>query len=238
MKRHLPVRPSLAHLRHQAKALVREVHSGHEEAIARCREHHPHLPKRSETAIALSDAQLVIAREYGFASWPKLKLFVEGLEAVERQVADLRQEFARGDADTRRQLLKPAHARERFENYDPDSGALSEADARLLIANRQGYAFWQKYDSYLHLDPSVQSVISAVRSGNREALQEMLRADPGASGPRWVAGFTAPQPIPNDSIPLFCVSEGAHRGTSTRRNEYDLVRDLANAGAVSSDRIF
>jgi hypothetical protein len=62
---------------------------------------------------------------------------------VERRVSDLRAAFSRGDGETRRQLLKPAHARDRFENYDPDAASLSEADARLLIANQEGYAFWQ-----------------------------------------------------------------------------------------------
>jgi ankyrin repeat protein len=77
----------------------------------------------------------------------------------------------------------------------------------------------------------VQAVITAVRSGDRKGLQEILRSDQRAAGPQWVTGFTAPQPIPNDSIPLFCVSEGSHRGTNARGNEYDLVRDLTNAGA-------
>ena len=41
-------------------------------------------------------------------------------------------------------LLQPAHAKERFENYDPDAPSLSDADARLLIANQEGYAYWGK----------------------------------------------------------------------------------------------
>jgi ankyrin repeat protein len=181
--------------------------------------------------MSLSDAQLVIAREYGFTSWRKLKQYVEGLEAVEQRVSEIRETFARADADTRRRLLDAGHARERFENYDPEAASLSEADARLLVANQEGYAYWQKYDSYLHLDPSVQRVIDAVRTGNRETLQAILRDEPWASGPRWVAGFVPPLPIPNDSIPLFCVSEGSFRGTNARGNEYELIRDLVAAGA-------
>jgi hypothetical protein len=156
---------------------------------------------------------------------------VETLEEFEQRVVRLQAEFASGDAAIRRRLLQPAHAKERFENYDPKAPSLSDADARLLIANQEGYAYWGKYESYLHLDPAVQRVIVAVRSGDIEMLRDTLRADPAAANPRWVAGFHRPAPIPNDSIPLFCVSEGVFRGTNTRHNAYDMIRMLIAAGA-------
>ena len=53
----LPDRPNLRHLRDQAKDLV-----------------------RAGATSTLADAQLQIARQYGFASWPKLKQHVESLE--------------------------------------------------------------------------------------------------------------------------------------------------------------
>ena len=66
--RDLPSRPSLDSLRKQAKKLARDAAAGNDEAIARV---HAQLPRR---ALPLSnrDAQLVIAREYGFAGWPEL----------------------------------------------------------------------------------------------------------------------------------------------------------------------
>lgn len=65
----LPVRPNLDQLRHQAKELLRAAKNGDENACAR-------LTRFSEN-VELSAAQLAIAREYGFASWPKLKSEVE-----------------------------------------------------------------------------------------------------------------------------------------------------------------
>lgn len=156
---------------------------------------------------------------------------VERPEEVEQRVVRLQAEFGAGDASTRRRLLQPAHAKERFENYDPEAPSLSNADARLLIANQEGYAYWRKYESYLHLDPAVQHVIVAVRGGDIETLRDTLRVDPAAANPRWVAGFDRPTPIPNDSIPLFCVSEGVFRGTNTQHNAYDMTRTLIAAGA-------
>jgi len=66
--KHLPHRPSLDSLRKQAKKLARDAAAGNGEAIARV---HAQL---SRPALPLSNrnAQLVIAREYGFAGWPDL----------------------------------------------------------------------------------------------------------------------------------------------------------------------
>jgi ankyrin repeat protein len=229
MNKSLPAQPSLVQLKHQAKDLLKEFRAGGQEALARFREHHPHSSEHS--AMTLSDAQLVIGREYGFASWPKLKQHVELLTDVETRIARLQSEFASGDSQTKLRLLKPAHAKERFENYDPNAASLSYADARLLIANQEGYAYWDKYDSLLHLDPAVQMVISAVRTGDLAKLQEILASDPASANPKWVPGFPAHKPVPNDSIPLFCVSEGVWRRTNRQGNEYELTRALIAAGA-------
>jgi hypothetical protein len=65
----LPARPDLDQLRHQAKDLLRAVQLGDPEATARIRV--------VSDQLILSSAQLALAREYGFASWAKLKLEVE-----------------------------------------------------------------------------------------------------------------------------------------------------------------
>src|SRR4051794_27791608 len=71
--RDLPARPSLDSLRKQAKKLARDAAAGNGEAIARV---HAQLPPG---ALPLSnrDAQLVIAREYGFSGWPDLTAEVQ-----------------------------------------------------------------------------------------------------------------------------------------------------------------
>ncbi|HZF31493.1 MAG TPA: hypothetical protein VE907_20420 [Gammaproteobacteria bacterium] len=234
--RPLPPRPDLDHLKHQAKDLRDGHAAANAAAIRQLEEFHPRLGGKTDAAIATAtltqaDALLTIAREYGFTSWPKLKRHVESLDAFERRVGRLRAEFAAGDVETRRRLLKPAHDVRRFERHDPHASSISDGDARLVIANEEGYAFASKHESFLHLDPAVQDAIAAVRSGDREGLLAALREDPRAANPFWVSGFAAPRHLPNDSIPLFCVSEGSFRGTNPRGNEYELVRDLASAGA-------
>jgi ankyrin repeat protein len=229
MDRKLPLRPSLTQLKNQAKDLLKGFRSGDANSISRFGEKHPRSSDRLRPL--LTDAQLVIAREYGFSSWPKIKRHVESLEEFEARVARVRNDFSRGDLESRKRLLKPAHAKERFENYDPNAERLSEADARLLIANEEGYAFWSKYESFLHLDPAVRDVIVAVRTGELARLHAILQAEPSAANPKWVSGFRIPEPIPNDSIPLFCVSEAVFRKTNQRGNEYEITQALLNAGA-------
>ena len=71
--RDLPDRPSLNSLRKQAKKLARDAAAGNGEAIARI---HAQLPRRA-LPLSYRDAQLVIAREYGFAGWPDLTAEVQ-----------------------------------------------------------------------------------------------------------------------------------------------------------------
>jgi hypothetical protein len=65
----LPARPDLDQLRRQARELHRAALAGDTGALRRLRQ--------VSGSVGLSAAQLAIAREYGFASWPQLKAEVE-----------------------------------------------------------------------------------------------------------------------------------------------------------------
>jgi ankyrin repeat protein len=65
----LPARPDLDQLRHQAKDLLRAAKAGDAGAAGRIR--------AVSDRVILAGAQLAIAREYGFASWPELKSEVD-----------------------------------------------------------------------------------------------------------------------------------------------------------------
>src|SRR2546428_7597307 len=82
MKRQLPSRANLDQLKHQARDLLNAHRAGDEDALRRIRESHPRWSQAAEADVraarfTLSGAQLVLAREYGFVSWPKLKEYVE-----------------------------------------------------------------------------------------------------------------------------------------------------------------
>ncbi|MEO1458508.1 MAG: hypothetical protein AAFV49_13235, partial [Pseudomonadota bacterium] len=81
----LTAKADIDHLKHQAKDLLRALRRGERAACQRVREFHPgHAAAGAPTggAFTLGDAQLTIAREYGFASWPRLRAAVLGGEAA------------------------------------------------------------------------------------------------------------------------------------------------------------
>ena len=73
----LPERPDLGSFRRQARALQRAVRAGDPAALARAAGHHPGGAPADPAAFPLAAAQLVVAREYGFASWPRLRRYLD-----------------------------------------------------------------------------------------------------------------------------------------------------------------
>ena len=80
--RGLPGNANLEQLKKGAKSFQRAVRAGDAGAAEFVREFHPRLPDAQPGSPELNrftrtDAQLVIARQFGFASWPKLKAHLE-----------------------------------------------------------------------------------------------------------------------------------------------------------------
>ncbi|MGD0760741.1 MAG: ankyrin repeat domain-containing protein [Candidatus Sulfotelmatobacter sp.] len=107
--RHFPVRPNLEQLRHQAKDLLRALKRGDAAAVAELRKHHSKAIDPADAKV--SDAQFVLARSYGLASWPRLvtachmtdAIWRGDVEAVRELVLKdprLLREAARGMADS------------------------------------------------------------------------------------------------------------------------------------------
>lgn len=84
--RHLPVRPDLDQLRHQAKDLLRAYRRGDADAVAEWARFHPAPGEPS--AARLADAQLVLARAYDARSWPRLVLACRLIDAIWRDDVD------------------------------------------------------------------------------------------------------------------------------------------------------
>jgi hypothetical protein len=87
--RRLPANPNLDHLKYQAKDLLKD-HAARIPAAAQLlREFHPRYEGATDgtvfdSLIKLSDAQLAIAREAGFASWARLKRHIEKPSLADR----------------------------------------------------------------------------------------------------------------------------------------------------------
>jgi len=86
MSTSLPERPDLDQLRRQAKELRDAARDGDPSAVERFARHHPSAPRGTVT---LAAAQLVIARELGFSSWPRLKAAVDARTAAPERRAEV-----------------------------------------------------------------------------------------------------------------------------------------------------
>ena len=121
----LPARPSLDSLRKQAKKLARDVAAGDSAAIARAR---PQLPNL-DPPLTQRNAQLVIAREYGFAGWQDLtaevgKRLGKGLEWAAAQADRLIHD---NDVEGLKRLLADYPALLSWQADDEDGGLLNMA---------------------------------------------------------------------------------------------------------------
>jgi ankyrin repeat protein len=100
--RTLPPHPRLDQQRKLAKELLAGFRDSQPDAVARVR---AALPDKQR--IALGDAQFVVAREYGFASWAALKAHIEEREAERAPPLErFKRDVENGDAKALRRLLE------------------------------------------------------------------------------------------------------------------------------------
>lgn len=84
--RRLPQQPSLEQLKKQAKELLEQYRTADPAAIAEVER----FERRPDPAtFALHDAQRILARSYGYESWPRLKAFVDGVN-IERFIESVK----------------------------------------------------------------------------------------------------------------------------------------------------
>ncbi len=93
--RRLPPQPNLEQLRKQARELLERYRAGDAASVAEVQRY-----ERNPSNFALNDAQRVLARAYGYASWPKLKAFVDGVN-----IAKFAEAVQAGDMPQVRRML-------------------------------------------------------------------------------------------------------------------------------------
>ena len=156
----LPASANLEHLKKQAKDLLAALRRNDPAAHARWHtvdpQHSQLLSSSVPAMVSLSHAQFVLAREYGFASWPRLKRHVEALAAARQapsaqSPADAADAASRWDAllragpafarltDAERQAIPPIHtaqwrvitprySEDGTEEHDPPSHGFSRRE--------------------------------------------------------------------------------------------------------------
>src|SRR5437867_1517164 len=115
----LPARPSLESLRKQAKKLARDITAGDAGAIARARLQLPHV----DLPLTQRNAQLVIAREYGYAGWQDLTAEVSNRlgKGLEWAATQARRVIHDNDVERLKQLLSEYPALLSWQGHDWDS---------------------------------------------------------------------------------------------------------------------
>ena len=117
MPRELPARPSLEHLKKQAKALLAE-------------------QRRTQPRATLTGAQLALARDYGFSSWANLKRQVEARQRAADPRAALAFAIREGNVDDARTLLAAHRDLGGMLNEPLPDGAFGEIPLNRAVAQQ------------------------------------------------------------------------------------------------------
>ena len=153
--RSLPEHPDLDQLKRQAKELLDAYVSGSPDAVA---EVQAHYRGADPTAFALHDAQLALARAYGFESWPKLKAFVDGAN-----LRRLRDAIAADDLSQVRALLnvRPELAQGSLELQMLHHAVFNRSPEMVRLLMRHGAP--ARHGVYPHRDATTPLAIAAAR---------------------------------------------------------------------------
>ena len=121
----LPDRPSLESLRKQAKKLAHEIAAGNADAITRARAQLPDV----DLPLTQRNAQLVIARDYGFAGWHDLTAEVHKRlnKGLDWAVAQARRVIHDNDVERLKQLLTAYPALLSWHGEGPNASLLGIA---------------------------------------------------------------------------------------------------------------
>ena len=174
--RGLPGNANLEQLRNGAKGFQRAVRAGDPGAAAVVKEFHPRLgsaqPGSPELdAFTRADAQLVVARQFGFPSWPRLKAH---LELVADYARSPHQEPVGGPLADEAEIVDEFLRLVTLNYGDDDPDRLARAEALL----------------FEHDWLATANVYTIAATGELDAARELLADDPAAAsrvgGPyRW-----------------------------------------------------
>ncbi|WP_020580347.1 ankyrin repeat domain-containing protein [Actinopolymorpha alba] len=208
--RPLPDNPNLEHLKHQARALQQRVRIADPDALTLVREFDPRGV--SETAgpsayadFPLSQAQLVIAREYGFPGWRQLREHLDIVAAYSRspQPVDELPAGAAGDlAALATHFLNLACL-----TYTRDTPGRADQASALLAA---------------HPDLATATLHTMAAVGEIEGVREVLARDPEQA--QRAGG-------PFDWEPLLYLAYSRLGDTGPGRSALEVARLLLAAGA-------
>ena len=223
----LPDAASLEQLKNQARELLKAVQARDPEALSRL---HSHLPDVTADTVTLAQAQFVLAREYGFPSWPRLRAHLDSL--APDPVEQFKDAVRSGSASRVRALLRRhPKLREQINAplFDFDAPAVIAAKNNrplldLLLANGAdinarsqwwagGFGILDNTASetadYLMAHGAKLDVHSAANLGLLDRLKELVAAQPDSVNARGGDGQTPLHVARTPEIAAFLIDHGA-----------------------------
>lgn len=227
----LPARPNIEQLRNQAKSLLKACKSKDSDAEKRVLRHASKFEGKSlAEVITLQDAQLIIAREHGFFSWPKLKRRVDELskptqlETTHRLIQAIR----KGDRTAFKRHLKAGanvkHIYDGGTDYSTFSPLIKVAidsgypEFVPLLARQGAHTHAWHWNALPHAhekglpdavrfleskEQSANSLCTAIRQGDYAIVKQMLSESPDLAS-AYEAGHTENMP------PLILAAKEGH----------------------------
>ncbi len=206
--RGLPGNANLEQLKNGARSFQRAVRAGDAGAAEVVREFHPRFEQAEPgspelAAFKLADAQLVVARSFGFPSWAKLKAYLE-----------LTRRYSRSPA------AQPVG--------EPIADGLARVDEFLRLAclnyGNDDPARWAKAQELLtsHPDLATATIHTIAAVGDTAAARELLARDPEAVNR---------QGGPHDWAPLLYLTYSRLGPTGPERDALETARVLLDHGA-------
>lgn len=203
----LPDHPDLDQQKKQARELRRAVESGDPDALDRARVHR--RGPLVDAPFALHDAQLVIAREYGFATWAALKAEIERRRAERRThvfVTDLAYHEDRAAGLVSAHAAGVSQALAQIRAWHPSFGRAADdeirdaafgiGDARLVYARQHGCKDWPAFANHLQAvatgtrSEPLRDAFEAIKSQRWDRLAAVIRGHPDVLRTRGTNGNT------------------------------------------------
>ena len=247
MTKELPPRPSLSQLKKLVKELRKSHASGESSACKRIQQIHPKYKDGEEQAIRSIDlaqrsAQLIIAREYGFESWPALRDHVEFLQTgktrrVYKEPADKQHDAVRfkqlvsacrgGDILTVKQIVQQSPTLiNRTDWYRPPLHFAAVAGHAEIVAHLLDSGAQVPHPEEMH---SGETSLVIAQTRGYDEIVELLSAALDRGAPLLPQGLTIPE-SPDvhlrdeqyEATPLTCAA---------RAGQLDMVKFLLSKGA-------
>ncbi|HEY4023966.1 MAG TPA: ankyrin repeat domain-containing protein [Pseudonocardiaceae bacterium] len=207
----LPARPDLGQLRRRAKELRDAARQGEESALARFTRHLSIQPD----AVSLATAQLVIARELGFASWPRLKAAIDAGRSVSAFLAASTGRRPRLALDILRADPAIAHRDLLVATVLGDADAVRAAieinpEVAVAIDDERGWPplLYACYSRWHQLDPTRASGLADVVRALLEAGANPNTNDGGR--PQFHSALMGSVDLNNPDIAEVLLDAGAH----------------------------